>query len=128
MTELKRCPFCGGDNIDIIPADIITGTQYWKIYCYGCGCTQTPTSNKEDAVDTWNTRPNPWHTGTPTEKGLYVVLTKVSMNGVSSSEGTYILDYWDGYSFQYLKRKALVFSLIEPDIYSWVKWQKIEEK
>ena len=35
---------------------------------------------------------NPWHTGTPKEKGLYVVLTKVSTEGVSSSEGTYILD------------------------------------
>ena len=69
-----------------------------------------------------------WQEGNPTEKGLYVVLTKTPMEGVLSSEGTFILDYWDGYSFQYLKRKALVFSLIEPDIYSWVKWQKLEEK
>ena len=65
-----------------------------------------------------------WHTGTPTRNGLYVVLTKVSMEGVSSSEGTYILDYWDGYSFQYLRRKAMVY--LEPDTYGWVAWQRIE--
>lgn len=69
---------------------------------------------------------DPWHTGTPTEEGLYVVLTKVSTDGVASSEGTYILDYWDGYSFKYLERRAMISALTEPDKYSWVAWQKIE--
>jgi len=72
-----------------------------------------------------------WQTGNPTEKGLYVVLTKAPMEGVLSSEGTFILDYWDGYSFQYLKRKAMTYALTEPDTYGWVAWQKItpyEEK
>ena len=68
---------------------------------------------------------NRWHTGLPTEKGLYVVLTKVSTDGVSSSKGTYILDYWDGYSFKYLERRAITSALTEPDKYSWVAWQKI---
>ena len=74
----------------------------------------------------WVKHQSNWQTGTPTEKGLYVVLTKVSTEGVSSSEGTYILDYWDGYSFQYLKRKAMTYALTEPDTYGWVAWQKIE--
>lgn len=67
-----------------------------------------------------------WEEGNPTEKGLYVVLTKVPMEGVPSSEGTFILDYWDGYSFQYLKRKAMSNHLTNPTTYEWVMWQKIE--
>ena len=63
--KLKPCPFCGGDNIDIIPADIIAGTPYWRIYCYRCGCTQTPISSKDEAIEEWNKRPNPWQTGKP---------------------------------------------------------------
>lgn len=81
MTELKSCPLCGGDNIGIIQADIILGTQYWKIHCYECGCTQTPVSNKEDAIENWNTRHNPWHTGTPTEEGLYIIAYKTELEG-----------------------------------------------
>lgn len=74
MSKPRSCPFCSGDNIGIIPADIILGMQYWKIHCYDCGCTQTPVSNKEDAIENWNKRPNPWHTGLPTQYGEYVCL------------------------------------------------------
>ena len=77
MTELKSCPLYSGDSIGIIPADIILGTQYWRIHCYGCGCTQTPVSNKEDAIENWNKCANPWHTGKPTEEGrFYAVICK----------------------------------------------------
>ena len=68
-----------------------------------------------------------WHTGTPTEEGLYVVLTKVATIGVHSSEGTYILDWWDGYCFKNLKAIVQNSPIHRNDEYSWVKWQKIEE-
>ena len=106
-------------------------------YCIGCyrydSCASYYEKKTGEKVeDGYNPIPfSPWHTGTPTEKGLYVVLTKVSTEGVSSSEGTYILDYWDGYSFQYLKRKAMTYALTEPDTYGWVAWMPItpyEEK
>lgn len=75
--KLKPCPFCDGDDIEFIPADIIAGTQYWRIFCYGCGCTQTPISSKNEAIEEWNKRANPWHTGTPTEDGDYLLITKI---------------------------------------------------
>lgn len=67
-----------------------------------------------------------WHTGTPTEEGLYVVLTKVTTIGIHSSEGAYILDWWDGYCFKNLEQMARHNPIFGNDVYSWVKWQKIE--
>lgn len=69
-----------------------------------------------------------WHTEMPTEEGLYVVLTKVTNKGIQSSEGAYILDWWDGYCFKNLKQMARHNPVFGNDVYSWVKWQKIEEK
>ena len=69
---------------------------------------------------------SPWHTGMPTEEGLYVVLTKVTNKGIHSSEGTNILDWWDGYCFKNLKHMARHNPVFGNDVYSWVKWQKIE--
>ncbi len=111
MTELKPCPFCGGDNIDIMPADIITRTQYWRIFCFECGCTQTPTSNKEDAIKAWNKRGNPWHTGTPSEKGWYLQRIK-SKNNISYDTDSYENGDW---------KYSCIFRKI-------IAWQKIEEK
>ena len=130
MTELKPCPFCGRKAG---VSELTYPIKHYVVICSNekCYAQMGDFMSKEDAIEMWNTRPNPWHTGTPKEKGLYVVLTKVSMEGVSSSEGTYILDYWDGYCFQYLKRKAMVYALTEPDTYGWVAWMPItpyEEK
>ena len=70
---------------------------------------------------------NTWHTGTPTEEGLYAVLTKITTIGIHSSKGTYILDWWDGFSFQNLKKMATHNPIFGSETYSWIKWQKIKE-
>ena len=68
---------------------------------------------------------SPWHTGTPTEEGIYILLTDFQIDGLSSSAGTYTLDYWDGYSFKYLRKEAEMNAVFKPNMYSWVAWQKI---
>ena len=75
MTELKQCPFCGeesniylGNSTD----GYIRGTQYVEAYCNKCGA-RIKRHLVSEAIEAWNTRPNPWHTGTPTEAGLYVI-------------------------------------------------------
>lgn len=81
MTELKRCPFCGGEAGIIKYMD---GT-----YCVECkndNCNMIAMTVLADtearAVEIWNTRPNPWHTGTPTEEGEYVVETWTGKHSV----------------------------------------------
>jgi len=58
LSELKPCPFCGGEaKINKMPY----GDTY-KVTCYGCGITIGFTyshihpKTKEEAVTAWNTR------------------------------------------------------------------------
>ena len=58
--ELKPCPFCG-----CIP-DINRCFNYhdswsnpWELSCTDCGITTRNCVEKEDAIDVWNTRPEP---------------------------------------------------------------------
>ena len=76
MTKLKQCPLCGeesniylGDSTD----GYIRGTQYIEAYCNKCGA-RIKRHLESEAVEAWNTRPNPWHTGEPTEEGWYFCL------------------------------------------------------
>lgn len=132
MQNLKRCPFCGGkaeyskiDTSETVPFGTVQHFVTCKNNCleglYARGNT------KEEAIKAWNRRrPSPWHTEMPTEEGLYVVLTKVTTIGIHSSEGTYILDWWDGYCFKNLKQMARHNPVFGNDVYSWVKWRRIE--
>lgn len=75
MTELKPCPFCGEES-DIYLGDstdgYIRGTQYIEAYCNRCGA-RIKGHLVSETIEAWNTRANPWHTGTPTEEGWYLV-------------------------------------------------------
>ena len=131
MTELKPCPYCGKEAILYDELRRRNGRFRLEISCIdryalpeeieGERCFVSPCVSRmgeikeeveQAVVEAWNTRPNPWHTGTPTEYGLYlvqyihggydVVLYDPSASG------------WDIYSDDSPK-----------DI---VKWQKIEEK
>lgn len=83
MTELKPCPFCGGE------AYIKEECDSFSCYSYVARCkkclvevrtdldmTKDVNYNKERAIEAWNKRPNPWHTGTPSEGGRFLVCLK----------------------------------------------------
>ena len=76
-SRLMSCPFCGGqaglfhgDSTD----SYIKGTGYVEAFCGLCGA-RIRGFNRDEVVSKWNTRPNTWHTGTPTKEGWY--LTKI---------------------------------------------------
>lgn len=52
MTELKRCPFCGGE------AELLQGVTEIHNYvmCMHCFCKTQYYNTKKRAIQTWNTR------------------------------------------------------------------------
>ena len=70
MTDkLKSCPFCGGE------AELAIVKLWNHVYCKNCHSRTTMYSSEEQAIEAWNNRPSPWHTGMPAEDGDYVVET-----------------------------------------------------
>lgn len=51
-TELKPCPFCGGEARIACDCSI----DKWEIFCGQCHCTLKMFAEREDAVIAWNTR------------------------------------------------------------------------
>ena len=51
--KLKKCPFCGGDDVGIIRRD-----EYgnYAVRCWDCGATGEPCDYESDAIEAWNTR------------------------------------------------------------------------
>lgn len=78
MTELKPCPFCGGEAV--VRGSIVT---YNHVACRKCNSAMIG-DTKEEAIEKWNNRwmipceegetKGYWHTGTPTEDGEYLVI------------------------------------------------------
>ena len=57
MTELKHCPFCGGE------ANIDCGNGIYKryyIYCTKCGTRHPSRLTREKAIEAWNRRAYKW--------------------------------------------------------------------
>ena len=70
MIELKPCPFCGGEAKFI-------DDDYSYVICTNCKIHPYRRISNLEAIEAWNNRPNPWHTGKPTEEGLfYAVICK----------------------------------------------------
>ena len=102
MTEkLKPCPFCGGE------AKLIDDDWSYVI-CTKCGIHPYHRISLKDAIEEWNNRPNPWHTGIPTEEGTYLV---------NDGLNDYAISYFDGEKFSsvYFPNKEVIRL-----------WQKIE--
>jgi hypothetical protein len=123
MTELKPCPFCGGEARIKTWCDRF-GNWNANLYCinvYGkpkeerCQAEffmRSDTQEKviEEITSKWNKRPNPWHTGTPTEEGWYLLECKIG-----NSEDTYFTtDHWSN---------AVGYWAVN----GVIRWQKIDE-
>lgn len=52
MTELKNCPFCGGEA-EIWVSDV---SDRAVIYCRGCDAQIPIKPNEEEAIEAWNRR------------------------------------------------------------------------
>jgi Lar family restriction alleviation protein len=50
MEELKRCPFCGGEAIEVR-----TGESYW-VRCSDCDAETALCDSRPDAIAAWNRR------------------------------------------------------------------------
>jgi len=117
--KLKRCPFCGGEAewSYLVPDGAIIGCK--DAYSANPKCRIKPEirryrGNKEKsleiAISDWNNRPSPWHTGTPTEDGWYVLECNIG-----NSDGTYYAtDYWNNEVGYWTVNRV-------------IRWQKIEE-
>jgi len=69
MTELKPCPFCGSRDVKLLKI-----LSCYSVMCNQCNSTTDDYFDDEKgALEAWNKRPSPWHTGTPTEDGWYLV-------------------------------------------------------
>jgi len=52
MAELKRCPFCGSEELDIWQNDC--GNRF--VVCLGCGASGRDERKADKAVEVWNRR------------------------------------------------------------------------
>ena len=58
MSEIKRCPFCGGDNVGVWhnrPVSPLIADSY-EVRCYNCNFGLRPERLKDKAIEAWNTR------------------------------------------------------------------------
>lgn len=55
---LKKCPFCGGDNVSLwynrSISPLIPSTC--EVHCYDCHFGLAPSKTKEEAIKAWNNR------------------------------------------------------------------------
>lgn len=54
MSELLKCPFCGGDNVGIWHNHMFT--QSFEARCYDCHFGLAQSDTEEKAIKAWNTR------------------------------------------------------------------------
>ena len=55
-TDLKRCPFCGGEGIVINTFNSVIEGRVWEVRCVECGCVKDWSDTKKEAVSSWNRR------------------------------------------------------------------------
>lgn len=54
MTELKRCPFCGGE------AETLTSLNGYVTCCISCDCIEIHGATVLLSIERWNTRADGW--------------------------------------------------------------------
>ena len=58
MTELRECPFCGSQHVDLVIDSYHGWPNYertYKIICFSCSA-QLYGEDKEELIDAWNRR------------------------------------------------------------------------
>lgn len=81
--KLLPCPFCGGEAYIEEESDSFSTVQY-VARCKNClvevridaDLTKSFEYNRQKVTEAWNYRPSPWHIGTPTEEGWYLIKYK----------------------------------------------------
>lgn len=58
MEQLKRCPFCGSDNVGVWHNRSVSPLidDSYAVMCYDCHFGLHPAAYKENAITAWNTR------------------------------------------------------------------------
>lgn len=119
MSELKPCPFCGGEaeykaTFCNCRGVLLDPGMYHFVACKNRCVTRlfVRGTSKEEAIKAWNTRPNPWHTGTPTEEGWYLLHLR-------RKDKPYCVAYMDGHHWLSIND----FFILVDDV---LAWQKIE--
>ena len=57
MDELKPCPFCGSNTLELDKEISPTGDySIWFVTCYDCPCQGVRGDTREEAIKAWNTR------------------------------------------------------------------------
>lgn len=109
MTELKPCPFCGCPPTKGI---LSYGEHY--VSCTNEDCLIESCASVEDteeqAIKAWNKRPNPWHTGIPTEEGWYLIAYKY-LDGIRYTTDLLIDGRW---TFHPPNENVIALQKIEP--------------
>ena len=57
MSELKSCPFCGGEAIQMQIESVLTKVTIYFVQCINCKSGTKYGEDKEQTIKAWNTRP-----------------------------------------------------------------------
>ena len=110
--KLLQCPFCGGE-VELVKQKS-DKFEFVLVSCKNCDATIGigGSNNEQKVIEAWNKRTNPWHTGTPTEAGLYVIAFRFG-NKIEHEirEMFYSPDY--GMTFG-IKKDIVAYQKIEP--------------
>ena len=58
MTDLKPCPFCGGEASYVRGYSPREEREFFKVFCKQCQCRTAEWLTLRYAAEVWNTRPN----------------------------------------------------------------------
>ena len=58
INQLKPCPFCGSDDVEVYDRDCRLTEKAWgfRAHCVGCGIDGPEHNSEAEAIDLWNTR------------------------------------------------------------------------
>lgn len=96
MSDLRECPFCGGEaRLVGIQKTGEAPFNHWIIQCTKCLCGTDWEDGKENATKAWNARRSPWvkcSDRLPSEKGNYFIWAHPEDTPVGFADKV----YWDG--------------------------------